>query len=149
MEINPAYVERLIDLVNNSPFPQHLPFRLTAIVGDEATVIMEINESHFQPLGTVHGGILATLIDTATYWAPFLQIPADAGMVNVDLKLNYLKPVTGGTLITIGRCLRNGRTISYAEASVRNERGDLVAHGTSTLMLLPGQGLNLGVAKFL
>ncbi|MEM7134612.1 MAG: PaaI family thioesterase [Chloroflexota bacterium] len=148
MELNPAYVQRLIEVVNSSAFPSHLPFWLESIAFDESTVKMKIGPEHFQPLGTVHGGILATLIDTATYWAPFLRIPADAGMVNVDLKLNYLKAVTGGLLIAEGRCLRTGRTINYAEASVKNENGNLVAHGTSTLMVLPEQGLDLGVEKF-
>ncbi|HEY5780770.1 MAG TPA: PaaI family thioesterase, partial [Lysobacter sp.] len=75
--------------------------------------------------------------------------PEDAGLVNVDLKLNYLKAVTGGHLRAEGRCLRAGRQISYTEASVLDESGELVAHGTSTLMALPGKGLKLGIAKFL
>lgn len=147
---NPAYVQALIEKINSSPFPSHLPFRVTSITPNMCLVELDVTEQHMQPLGTVHGGIIATLIDTATYWAPFLGIPQDAGMVNVDLKLNYLKPtMLGSKLITEGNCLRAGRTINYAEASVRNERGDLVAHGTSTLMVLPGQGMELGVSKFI
>jgi len=70
-------------------------------------------------------------------------------MVNVDLKLNYLKAVSQGRLRAEGRCLRAGRVISYAEASVFDAAGELVAHGTSTLMALPGKGLKLGLPKFL
>ena len=70
-------------------------------------------------------------------------------LVNVDLKLNYLKAVAGGKLRADGRCLRAGRQISYAEASVFDEAGELIAHGTSTLMALPGKGLKIDVAKFL
>ena len=92
---------------------------------------------------------IATLIDTATFWAAFLRLPEDAGLVNVDLKLNYLKAATRGHLRAEGRCLRAGRQISYAEARVFDEAGDMVAHGTSTLMALPGKGLKLGVTKFL
>ena len=64
-------------------------------------------------------------------------------------ELNYLKTVTGGHLRAEGRCLRAGRQISYTECSVFDEAGELVAHGTSTLMALPGKGLTLGVSKFL
>ena len=89
------------------------------------------------------------LIDTATFWAGFMRLPEDAGLVNVDLKLNYLKAVTQGRLRAEGRCLRAGRQISYAEATVLDEGGELVAHGTSTLMALPGKGLKISVPKFL
>lgn len=147
--INGEYVQRLLVLVNDSPFPAHLPFRLVSVGLDEARVELGIEQKHLQPLGTVHGGIIATLIDTATYWAAFLVLPEDAGLVNVDLKLNYLRPVSQGILIADGRCLRSGRTISYAEAHVTDGDGRLVAHGTSTLMTLPGKGIKLGVDKFL
>ena len=148
VKASPIYVEKLLDLVNTSSFCQHMRLRLVSIDFDEAVVELDAGTPHIQPLGTVHGGVLATLIDTATYWAGFLQIPEDAGLVTVDLKLNYLKPGATGLLISRARCLKGGRTISYAEASVENEAGDLLAHGTSTLMVLPGQGLPINVNKF-
>ena len=147
--INGKYVQELLTLVNNSPFPAHLPFRLVSIEMGEARVELEVGRNHLQPLDTVHGGVIATLIDTATYWAAFLALSADAGLVNVDLKLNYLRPVSDGVLIAEGRCLRAGRTLSYAEARVIDGDDQLVAHGTSTLMALPGKGLELRVDKFL
>lgn len=147
--VNNEYIKALLAVVNGSPFPAHLPFRLISVGLDEARVELRVEENHLQPLGTVHGGVLATLIDTATYWAVFLALPEEAGLVNIDLKLNYLRPVTGGMLITDGRCLRAGRTISYAEAHVRDGDGRLVAHGTSTLMALPGNPLTMDVPKFL
>lgn len=146
--VNDEYVRKLLVLVNSSPFPAHLPFKLVSIGLDEARVELEIGPNHLQPLGTVHGGILATLIDTATFWAAFLVLPEDSGLVNVDLKLNYLRPVNRGKLIADGRCLRAGRTISYAEAHVKDGDGRLVAHGTSTLMALPGNPLTVGAQKF-
>ena len=147
--VSDRYVEALLALVNSSPFPAHLPFRLVSVGLDVARVELKVEQKHLQPLGTVHGGVLATLIDTATYWAAFLTLPEDTGLVNVDLKLNYLRPVSGGVLIAEGRCLRAGRTISYAESHVRDGDDRLVAHGTSTLMALPGKGIELGVEKFL
>ena len=147
--VNDIYVRKLLALVNGSPFPVHLPFRLVSIGPDEARVELEVEQHHLQLMGTVHGGIIATLIDTATYWAAFMPLPEDAGLVNIDLKLNYLRPVSQGLLIVEGRCLKSGRTISYAEAYLTDGDGRLVAHGTSTLMALPGKGIELGVDKFL
>jgi acyl-coenzyme A thioesterase PaaI-like protein len=63
--------------------------------------------------------------------------------------LNYLKPVSSGTISARGACIRSGRIISYAEARVEDTAGELLAHGTSTLMALPGKGIFLGVEKFI
>ena len=149
MTPNPAYLQALQDSVRTAQYPQLIGMTLAAIDFDTCRIELELGERHLQPFGIVHGGVLATLIDTATFWAGFLRLPEDAGLVNVDLKLNYLKAVSRGRLRAEGRCLRAGKQISYTEASVLDEAGELVAHGTSTLMALPGKGLKLGIRKFL
>ena len=146
---NDEYIRRLIETVNNSPFPRHLPMKLVSIELDRAVVACETAICHLQPFGIVHGGVLATLIDTATFWAVFLRLPQDAGLVNIDLKLNYLRPVSSGTITATGKCIRSGRAISYAQARVADASGKLLAHGTSTLMSLPGKAIHLGVEKFI
>lgn len=146
--INPDYVQALLQMVNTAAFPSHIAFRLAAIGLDECRVELDVLPQHFQPFGIVHGGVLATLIDTATFWAGFMRLPAEHGLVNVDLKLNYLAPAIGGRLVADGRCLRAGKTLSYTEAHVRDAGGALLAHGTSTLMALPGKGLKIAAAKF-
>ncbi len=149
LEPNPEYIRELIGVVNASPFPGHMAMRLAAIALDAATIELETARCHLQPFGIVHGGVLATLVDTATFWAVFLRVPADSGLVNIDLKLNYLKPVVDRPLRAEGRAIRTGKSISYAEATVRDADGGLVAHGTSTLMTLPGKGLPMAAGKFL
>lgn len=147
--LNPAYFEALQQLVEVASFPRLIGMHLEAIDFDSATIVLNIDERHFQPFGIVHGGVLATLIDTATFWAAFARIPQDAGLVNIDLKLNYLQPASAGRLTAVGHCIRPGRTLSYTEAHVYDESGALLAHGTSTLMALPGRGIDVGVAKFM
>jgi uncharacterized protein (TIGR00369 family) len=149
IEPNEEYIKKLIEKVNTSPFPNHLRMKLVSISLDQATVRLETGQCHLQPFGMVHGGVMATLIDTATFWSAFLRLPEDAGLVNIDLKLNYLKSITSGVMITEGRCIRTGRSINYAEASVMDKEGNLIAHGTSTLMVLSGKGIHLDVKKFL
>ena len=61
---NDDYIHRLIETVNNSPFPRHLPMKLASIELDHAVVACETATCHLQPFGIVHGGVLATLIDT-------------------------------------------------------------------------------------
>jgi len=149
MTPNPDYIKAVQESVHTAPYPELIGMKIAALDFDSCRIELELGKRHMQPFGIVHGGVLATLIDTATFWAAFLRLPEDAGLVNVDLKLNYLKAVAGGHLRAEGRCLRGGRQISYAEASVFDQAGDLVAHGTSTLMALPGKGLKLGIRKFL
>ncbi len=147
-KINPAYVDVLKATVKTSPYPEHMKMELSDIDYDTADIVINLAACHLQPFGIVHGGVIATMIDTATFWAAFLRLPEDTGLVNVDLKLNYLAPVIDGQLLAKGRCLRPGRSISYSEAKVYDDKGTLVAHGTSTLTCLPGKGLALGLPKF-
>lgn len=146
---NPEFLAELQRIVNTSPYPSHMSMRLAAIDIDKAEIELDIGTCHLQPFGIVHGGVLATLIDTATFWAVFMRVPDGAGLVNIDLKLNYLKPVIAGRLIAKGSAIRSGKSISYAEAGVLNADGDLIAHGTSTLMVLPKKGLKIKAVKFI
>lgn len=146
---NPEFIAELKRIVNTSPYPSHMSMRLAAIDIDKADIELDIGSCHLQPFGIVHGGVLATLIDTATFWAVFMRIPEGAGLVNIDLKLNYLKPVIEGRLIAKGRAIRSGKSISYAEAGVLNAAGNLIAHGTSTLMVLSNKGLKMKAVKFM
>jgi len=149
LQPNPDYVRELVEIINASSFPMHMSMRLSAIDLDRAVIELQTAQCHLQAYGIVHGGVLATLIDTATFWAVYMRIPEDAGLVNIDLKLNYLKPVENGLLRAEGRAIRSGNHICYAESDVWNANRDLVAHGTSTLMILPGKGLTLAAKKFL
>jgi uncharacterized protein (TIGR00369 family) len=146
---NPEYIRELIEVINASPFPDHMSMRLLEVALDSSVLELSTDRCHLQAFGIVHGGVLATLIDTATFWAVYMRIPEDAGLVNIDLKLNYLRPVENGLLIAEGRTIRSGKSISYAETNVLNEKRELIAHGTSTLMTLPGKGLKLHSRKFL
>lgn len=147
--VNPAYIDALKNVVERSPYPRHMAMTMAHIEIDRAEVVIELAEFHLQPFGIVHGGVVATAIDTATFWSAFLRLPEDAGLVNVDLKLNYLQPVVGGRLIAQGFCMRPGRSICYSEAKVYDDRQKLIAHGTSSLMVLKGKGLQMDVKKFM
>jgi len=146
---NPEYIMELIQIVNTSPYPRHMAMRLVAIDIDMADIELETGHFHHQPYGIVHGGVLATLIDTATFWAAFMRIPEDAGFVNIDLKLNYFKPVINDRLRAEGRAIRSGKLISYSEARILTVNNELIAHGTSTLMTLPRKGLKMKSRKFI
>ena len=137
--LNPAYVGRVNQLINDSPY-----FKLLSMTIEEAGIghsrlEIALAEKHLQPFGFVHGGVFASIIDAAAFWALFYEIEDEkAGATSVDLKLNYLAPAASGKLIADGRRIRLGKTLGLADVTVTDDRGRLLAHGTSTLMILPG-----------
>jgi uncharacterized protein (TIGR00369 family) len=149
MKPNPEYIRKIQDIVSKAPFPKHMSMNLIEMDVGLAKIELLLSTVHLQPFGLVHGGVIATLIDTATFWAVFMSLDEDAGLVNVDLKLNYLRPATHGRLHAQGRSIKEGKSLCYSEATVFDDLGTLLAHGTSTLMVLPGKGLDVGERKFL
>jgi uncharacterized protein (TIGR00369 family) len=137
--LNPAYVERVNQLINDSPYFQ----LLSMTIGDAglgfSLLKIDLDRKHLQPFGFVHGGVFASIIDAAAFWALFYEIEdPNAGATSVDLKLNYLAPTASGKLIAKGRRIKLGKTLGYADAAITDEHGKLLAHGSSTLMILPG-----------
>jgi uncharacterized protein (TIGR00369 family) len=144
--LNPRYRERLFAQIDDSPFLHHMRMRITDLQLGRSTFEMTAAEFRLQPYGVVHGGNIATLIDAATFWACFLSMDSDEdGMTSVDLKLNYLAPARVETLRCTGTMIKAGKKLLYAEAAVHAGDDRLIAHGTSTLMRLPGLGLKLGI----
>jgi len=140
--LNPEYVAAVTKVASASPYFQLMSMKFLRLEIGACEMAIEVQPTkHIQPFGLVHGGVLATLIDSATFWAIFPEIDEDKGLTSVDLKLNYLAPATDGTLIATGKRIKAGRTISLAKAEVRNEKGKILAHGASTLMTLPASNL--------
>ncbi|SCG70186.1 PaaI family thioesterase [Micromonospora humi] len=108
---------------------------------DEGRVVVELlpQEFHYNPLGTVHGGVLSTLLDTAAGCAVHTTLPAGVGYTSLDLSVKFLRPVTvaSGTLRCEGTVLQRGRRTALAEARLTDPANRLVAHATSTCLLFP------------
>jgi len=139
---NPEYIRQIKDLVNSSPYFTLLSMKITDIGIGYSVVEIDLDYKHLQPFGFVHGGAFASIIDAAAFWAFFYEIEdQNAGATSVDLKLNYLAPAMSGKLIAKGRQIKHGKTLGYAEAQVTNENGKILAHGTSTLMIIPDKGI--------
>ncbi|MFK4102152.1 PaaI family thioesterase [Streptomyces sp. NPDC019531] len=94
------------------------------------------------PLGTVHGGIAATLLDAVMACAVHSTLPAGVGYTTLELKVNYIRSAhtDGQTLTATGTLIHAGRSTATAEGKVLDESGKLVAHATTTCMILPAAG---------
>jgi uncharacterized protein (TIGR00369 family) len=98
---------------------------------------LDPHETHYNPLGTVHGGVLATLLDSATGCAVHSVLPAGTGYTTLDLNTRYLRPVTAATgrIIATGVVLSRGTRTALAEARLTDSRDRLLAHATSTCLI--------------
>lgn len=89
------------------------------------------------PLGTLHGGICATLLDSVLGCAVHSTLEPGIGYGTIELKVNYVRtvPVDGERLVATGTVLHPGRRVATAEGKVVDSQGRLVAHGTTTVMV--------------
>ncbi len=94
---------------------------------------LEAGPDHANLQGTVHGGVLATLADTAAGLAVRSAIPAGSRHVTVNLDVQYLAPANMGPLLATGRVVRLGRRIAFAEADVSDAGGELLARAQVTV----------------
>ena len=139
---NPGHVESLKTLINEGPYYSLMSMSLVDIGVGFSTFKIDVDKKHYHAFNAVHGGVFASIIDTAAYWAVFYSIEDEnMGAISVDLKLNYLASTATGELIAKGRLIKLGKTLGYTEAEVINQDGKLMAHGTSTLMILAKMGL--------
>jgi uncharacterized protein (TIGR00369 family) len=140
--LNAEYIKHLNQLVNRCPYFELLSMKIKDVGLGSSVLEIDLAEKHLQPFGLVHGGVFASIIDAAAFWALFYEIEdQNAGATTVDLKLNYLAPAVSGKLIAKGRRIKLGKTLGYAEAQVTDADGKILAHGTSTLIILAGKGL--------
>jgi uncharacterized protein (TIGR00369 family) len=119
-----------------------LGFRLVDVAPGTAVFEGEAGPHLLNPLGTVHGGFALTLVDSAAGCAVHTTLPAGVGYTTVETKVNFTAAIRAdsGTLRAEGKVIASGRQICTAEARVTAADGRLVAHGTSTLMILRPRG---------
>jgi acyl-CoA thioesterase len=103
-----------------------------------AALTLTVNERHLQIHNVVHGGVIATLADTAGAIAAYTVSPLGAELATIELKINYLLPIAEGRISAEGRVLRAGRNFIVVECDVRNASYELAA---KALMTFGGAGL--------
>jgi uncharacterized protein (TIGR00369 family) len=109
-----------------------LGFDVESVHEGRAIFRMEVHPRHKQIHGVVHGGILAALADTAAAIAAYTAVPRGVELATLELKINYLEPVPGGTVKADARVLRAGRNFIVAECEIFNESGALAAKSLLT-----------------
>jgi uncharacterized protein (TIGR00369 family) len=122
------------------PISEVVSFQLVAVGEGTAVFEGEPGGQHLNPMGIVHGGWTMTLIDSAAGCAAHTLLPAGVGYTTVETKVNFSRTIRAdsGRVRCEGRVINQGRQIISAEAVVKGQDGRVLAHGTSTLLVLPG-----------
>jgi uncharacterized protein (TIGR00369 family) len=148
-ELNPEHVKAVLELINEGPYFRHLSMVVKDIGIGYSLVELTIGNEHFNPFGGVHGGVYASVIDTAAYWAAYCDLDEDVGFITVDMKVDLLAPATAGKMIVRGRRIKVGKTMCLAEATAFDEADKCLAHGTSKMVVTPGVQTIKGAADFI
>jgi uncharacterized protein (TIGR00369 family) len=121
------------------PLAELLNFRLTEIEEDRAVVELEADDRHGNIIGTLHGGVVATIADSAMGLAHASTLAAGELSTTVEFKINFLRSFRSGRLRAVSRVVKRGRTLSMMECDVLDEAGQLIARASGTWMTLPAE----------
>ncbi|HEX4950642.1 MAG TPA: PaaI family thioesterase [Blastocatellia bacterium] len=136
MEITPEVLEKIRAKFEQNHFPKMVGIEIDHIEAGRARLGLNVTEMHRQLAGIMHGGAIATLIDTAVAFAIVGASEPGAKFTTIELKINYLSPIVEGRIVADARLIRDGKRIIVAECDVFDAAGKLAAKGLLTYMRL-------------
>ena len=119
------------------PIGALMNFNITELSEGQAVFTVEPAEYHYNPIGVVHGGLAATLIDSAMGCAVHSTLPAGEGYTTLEIKVNYIRPMVAetGRVRCEAKVIHVGARTASAKGRVVDESGKLYAHGTTTCII--------------
>ena len=136
--LNPDHVQAVLKAINQGPYLKHLSMPVKEMGAGYSIVELKVGKEHLHPFGGIHGGAYASVIDTAAYWAVYCEIDEEVGFTSIDLKIDFLAPITSGVITAKGRSIKIGKSMCLAEATATDKNGKWLAHGTSKMMVTKG-----------
>jgi uncharacterized protein (TIGR00369 family) len=121
------------------PIASTLGFGLEEVEYGRAVFTLAPGEEHYNPIGSVHGGVYATLLDSAAGCAVQSVLPQGMAYTSLDLTLKFLRPITvdTGKVRAVGTVLNSGRRTALAQAELLDSADRLLAHATSSCLIFP------------
>jgi len=129
-------LKEFIERAEASPYYKLLGIKIDEIKEGYAKLSIKIEKKHIQLLNTVHGGVIASLADSAAGWAIFGSGKLQGLPVTVEMKINFLKPVNSGKLFAEARSIHKGSRIFVCDVDVKDDNGMLVAKSLVTYYLV-------------
>ena len=120
------------------PISELMDFRLVVAEPGRAVFEMQPGPQHYNPIGSVHGGVALTLLDSAMGCAVHTLLDAGVGYTTLEVKTNFVRPITSdtGVIRCEGNVIHQGSRIATAEGKLTDANGKLLAHGTTTCLIL-------------
>jgi uncharacterized protein (TIGR00369 family) len=120
------------------PMAELIGAQLVSVGDGEVRFAWTPDESTYNPIGMVHGGLLCTLLDFAAGAAVHTRLAAGVGFSSIEIKVSYLKALRAdsGDIEVHGRALQIGRRVAFAEAHARNPAGELIGHATTSIAVI-------------
>jgi uncharacterized protein (TIGR00369 family) len=133
------FEEMLAGRLPAPPITRALGFRLSEVERGHVVFTYDPVFEHYNPMGSVHGGIAATLLDSVMGCAVHTSLKAGIGCTTVEIKVNYVRAMTDktGPVKADGRIINVGSRIATAEGRLVDGDGKLLAHGTTTCLIFP------------
>jgi uncharacterized protein (TIGR00369 family) len=132
------FLQRLVEgTVPPPPIAAALGFRLAEVAPGYCLFTMTPEFRHYNPIGSVHGGVACTLLDSCMSCAVQTHLAKGQGYTTLELKVNLVRPITDATgpIRAEGRTLHIGRRSGTAEGKILDAKGTLLAHGTATCLI--------------
>lgn len=123
------------------PISSHIGLEFVSVADGDVVMTAQPHESHYNPVGSVHGGFFATVLDSVCGCAVHSTLPAGVGYTSLEIKVSFLRPITAGTgaVTAHGWVTRRGKTAAFAEADIRDSDGRVLATASSTCLIIhPG-----------
>src|SRR5436190_13243990 len=131
-DLDPKKLERAQKAFAAVPYAKFLGLQLGEICEGKVSIHLDVRDELRQNQGVVHGGAIASLIDTASAFAVLTQIDLQERVTTTDLTIHYLRPVTKGRMTAVARIIRGGRRLFVLSVEVHNDENALIATAVTT-----------------
>ncbi|MCD9199270.1 PaaI family thioesterase [Aeromicrobium wangtongii] len=121
------------------PISSHINLEMLEAAAGTVVMAATPDESHYNPIGSVHGGFVATLLDSVCGCAVQSTLPAGTAYTSLDLNVSFLRGLTvdTGRVVATGRVTKPGSRAAFVEADIKDASGRLLATATSTCLVFP------------
>ncbi|MHA7268646.1 PaaI family thioesterase [Arthrobacter sp. HLT1-20] len=121
------------------PISSHVGLEFVSVAEGDVVMTAQPDESQYNPIGSVHGGFFATVLDSVCGCAVHSTLPAGVGYTSLEIKVSFLRPITAetGTVTAHGWVTHRGKSASFAEADIRDSEGRVLATASSTCLIIP------------
>jgi uncharacterized protein (TIGR00369 family) len=134
--LDPERVARAREAFTSVPYAKLVGLELGEVSRGDVSIHLEVRDELKQNQGVVHGGAVASLIDTAAAFAVLTRLEIDERVTTTDLTIHYLRPATAGRLTARARIVRGGRRLFVLSVEVTSDQGILVATAVTSYLKL-------------